>query len=65
MEINNDRTRAGKAMAYQEYSHGRKIAKKSIKADKKEYINMRVSETEEAAHQGNPQELYTTIKKLS
>ena len=64
-EINNSRTPAGKAWAYEEYFHATKTAKKSIKADKKKYMNMLATETEEAAHQGNLGELYATIKKLS
>ena len=39
--------------------------KKSIKADKREYMNMLATETEEVAHKGNRWELYTTIKNLS
>ena len=55
-EINNSRTRAGKVEAYEEYSHARKIAKKSM--------NLLATETE-APHQGNLRELYSTIKKQS
>ena len=64
-EINNSRARAGKARAYVEYSHASKIANKSTNANKWEYVNMLVTETDEAAHQGNLQELCTTAKKLS
>ena len=52
-------------MAYGEYSHVSKIAKKSRNADKREFMNMLTTETEEAAHQENLLELYTTIRKLS
>ena len=65
VEINNCRTQAGKVRADEEYFHANKIVKKSIKADKRKYMNMLVTETEVAAHQGNLQELHTTIKKLS
>ena len=41
------------------------IAKKNIKADKREYMNTLAAETEEAAYQGNVRELYTAIEKLS
>ena len=64
-EINNSRRRTGKARAHEEYSHANKIAKKSIKSDKREYKNILPTETEEAAHQGNLRELNTTIKTLS
>ena len=64
-EINNSRTRAGKTGAYKEYSHATKIAKKSIKADNMEYMNMLETETEEAAHLENLREQYTNIKKLA
>ena len=46
-----------------ETAHASKIAKKSIEADKREYMNMMATETEEVAHQ-SLRELYTTIKKL-
>ena len=49
----------------EEYFHTSNTVKKSIKADEREYVNMLVTETEEAAHQGNLRELYTTIQKLS
>ena len=65
VEINNSCTRAGKARACVEYSHTIEIAKKSIKADKREYMNMLATETEQAARQGNLRQLYTIIKKLS
>ena len=64
-EINNSRTRAGNSRAYKEYSHAIKSAKNSIKADKREYMNMLATETEDASHQGNLRELLITIKKLS
>ena len=64
-EINNSCTWAGKARAYKEYSFGSKIVKNSIKADKRDYMNMLAIETEEVSHQGNLWVLYTTIKRLS
>ena len=59
-EINNSCTRAA-----EEYSQASKIAKKSIQTDNGESMNILAAETEEAAHQGNLQELWTTIKQLS
>ena len=61
----NSHTWAEKARAYEEYSYASKIAKKSIKADKRNCVNMLATETEEADHPENVWELYTTIKKLS
>ena len=48
-KLNSSLTRAGKARAYEEYSLASKIAKKSIKPGKREYMNMLATETEEAA----------------
>ena len=46
-DINNSHTWAEKARAHEEYSYASKIAPKSIKADKREYMNMLATETEE------------------
>ena len=48
-ETSNRYTRAGKARAYEEHSHARKIVKKSIKADNRDCTDMMATETEEAA----------------
>ncbi|MBN3278047.1 CFDP2 protein, partial [Polyodon spathula] len=63
--VNNSRTRAGKAKAQEEYSEVNWSVKKSIKKDKSNYMESLAIEAEEAAHQGNTQGLYATIKKLS
>ena len=53
-----------KDRAYEKkYVHVNRIAKKSIKAYKREH--MQATETEEATQQGNLREQYTTINKLS
>ena len=63
--VNNSRTRTGKARARDEYAEANKQVRKSIKADKRNYVDKLASEAERAAHQGNMRELYTTVKKLS
>ena len=42
--------------------HVSKIAKKSIKANKRRHMNIPATEAEEAAHQGNLRELHTFKK---
>ncbi|KAK7095834.1 hypothetical protein V1264_005198 [Littorina saxatilis] len=64
-EINNSRTRMGKAEAQKKYTSANKTIKKSIKADKKNYMDTMATEAEEAAYHGNMRDLYATIKKLS
>ena len=63
-EINNNSRQAGKNGAYEDYLLASKIAKKSTKADKREYMNMLATEKEEASHQLNLWELHPTIKKM-
>ena len=48
-----------------EYSEAKKDVKRSIKSDKKNYIEGLALEAEEAAYQGNTTCLLSTIKKLS
>lgn len=48
-------------MAQEEYIEVNKNVKRSIKADRRNYIEMLVTEAEAAAHHGNTQELYTTF----
>ena len=60
-EINKNRTRAETIRVHEEYLHVCKIAKESIKADKRNYMNMLVTERATAAHQADLRELYTTI----
>nr|KAG5708387.1 hypothetical protein BaRGS_034418 [Batillaria attramentaria] len=63
--VNNSRTRAGKAKAQEEYTTTNRAVKRSIKADKKNYMEMLAIEAEEAAYNGNMRDLYATIRKLS
>ena len=64
-EVNNSRTRAQKNKAQKEYADANKEVKKSIKRDKKEFVDKLAKEAEDAAHQGNMRELFDTIKTLS
>ena len=63
--LNNSRTRAETAKAQEEYKQANKIVKKSIKADKKNYIDALATEAEEAARNGNMKDLYNITRKLS
>ena len=42
-----------------------RTAKKSIKMDKRNFVDMLAEKAEDAAYQGNMRELFTTIRKLS
>ncbi|XP_058630445.1 craniofacial development protein 2-like [Onychostoma macrolepis] len=63
--INNSRTRAAKAKAQVEYAEAHRAVKKSIRKDKKDYIDGIAAEAEQAALKGNMKQLYDTTKKLS
>ena len=51
--VNSRKTRAEKSKAQEEYSNTNKRAKKSIRADKRKYIDGLVEEAEQAARVGN------------
>ncbi|VDP49624.1 unnamed protein product [Schistosoma curassoni] len=53
IEINSSRTRAEKVQAQAEYIEANKQAKKSIRADKKKYVEELATTAEEAAREGN------------
>ena len=63
--VNNSRTRAAKAMAQQEYKGVNRSVKKSLKADKRNYLESLAAEAEEAAYHGNMRDLYGTIKSIA
>ncbi|VDP41360.1 unnamed protein product [Schistosoma margrebowiei] len=63
--INNSRTRAEKVQAQAEYTEINKQVKRSIRADKKKYMEELAKTTEKAAREGNMKQLYDTTKKLS
>ncbi|CAH2224944.1 Hypothetical predicted protein [Pelobates cultripes] len=63
--VNNSRTRVEKANAQVEYAEVHRAVKKSIRKDKKDYIDGLAAEAEQAAYNGNMKQLYNTTKKLS
>ncbi|VDO56278.1 unnamed protein product [Schistosoma margrebowiei] len=63
--INNSQTRAEKVQAQAEYTEAIKRVKKSIRADKKIYVEELATTAEKAARGGNMKQLYDTMKKLA
>ncbi|VDO48871.1 unnamed protein product [Schistosoma margrebowiei] len=63
--INNSRTRAEKVQAQAEYTEANKQMKRSIKADKKKYVEELATTAEKAARERNMKQLYDTTKKLA
>ncbi|VDO90173.1 unnamed protein product [Schistosoma margrebowiei] len=63
--INNSRTRAEKVQAQAEYIEANKQMKRSIRDDKKKYVEELATTAEKAAREGNMKQLYDTTKKLS
>ncbi|VDP62783.1 unnamed protein product [Schistosoma curassoni] len=63
--INNSRTRAEKVKAQTEYIEADKKVKKSIRADKKKYVEELAMTAEKAARKENMKQLYDTTKKLA
>ena len=55
--VNNRRTRAGKAAAPMEYNEANRELKKSVKADRKQYVKDLATEADEAARNVNVKEL--------
>ncbi|VDP57477.1 unnamed protein product [Schistosoma margrebowiei] len=62
--INTSRTRAEKAKAQAEYTEVNKQVKRSIRTDKREYVEDLATTAEKAAREGNVRQLYDTTKKL-
>ena len=63
--LNNSRTRAAKARAQEEYTAVDREVKRSIKKDKRDYIDDLARQAEIAAGQGNLRDLYLVTKKLT
>ncbi|VDO96129.1 unnamed protein product [Schistosoma margrebowiei] len=63
--INISRTRAEKAKAQAEYTVVNKQVKKSIRTDKRKYVEDLAKTAEKAAREGNMRQLYDITKKLS
>ena len=63
--LNNSRTRAAKARAQEEYTAVDREVKRSIKKDKRDYIDDLARQAETAAGQENLRVLYLVTKKLT
>ena len=63
--LNNSRTRAAKARAQEEYTAVDREVKRSIKKDKRDYIDDLARQAEVATGQGNLRDLYLVTKKLT
>ena len=61
--LNNSRTRAAKARAQEEYTAVDREVKRSIKKDKRDYIDDLAGQAETAAGQGGLRDLYLVTKK--
>ncbi|CAH8454662.1 unnamed protein product, partial [Schistosoma guineensis] len=63
--INNSRIRAEKVQAQAEYIEANKQVKRSIRTDKKKYVEELSTTAEKAVREGNMKQLYDTTKKLA
>ncbi|VDP29013.1 unnamed protein product [Schistosoma margrebowiei] len=63
--INTSRTRAEKAKAQVEYAEVNKQVKRTIRTDKRKYVEDLAKTAEKAAREGNMRQLYDITKKLS
>ncbi|VDP25952.1 unnamed protein product [Schistosoma margrebowiei] len=62
---NTSRTRAEKAKAPAEYTEANKQVKRSIRTDKRKYVEDLAMTAEKAAGEGNMRQLHGTTKKLA
>ena len=63
--VNISRTRASRARAQQEYTEADREVKRSIRQDKRDFIDNLARQAEEAAGQRNLKELYSVTRKLA
>ncbi|KAL0165193.1 hypothetical protein M9458_040946 [Cirrhinus mrigala] len=63
--LNMSRTRAAKAKTQEDYTAADKEVKKSVKRDKRDYINDLANQAEEAAGKGNQRDLYAVTRRLA
>ena len=63
--LNNSNTRAAKLKAQEEYTEASQEAKRSVRADKKRFIDGLAEEAEEAAGSGNMRKLYDITRQIS
>lgn len=64
-DLCNSRTRSAKVAAQEKYTKTNREVKRSIKADKRKYIDDLAREAEEAAAKGNLKDLYDNTRKLT
>ncbi|VDP52022.1 unnamed protein product [Schistosoma margrebowiei] len=63
--VNTSGTRAEKAKSQAEYTEVKKQVKRSIRTDKRTYVEYLAKTVEKAANEGNMRQLYDITKKLS
>jgi hypothetical protein len=63
--VNNSRTRAAKVKAQEEYTEANRSVKRSIREDKRNYLETLATEAEEAAYQNRTKDLYSITKRLA
>lgn len=63
--VNNSRTRAATARAQEEYSEANREVKRSIRVDKRAYIDSLTAEEEKAAGSSNMKQLYDITRRLT
>ena len=63
--FNGTRNKLGREKAHAEYTEANKDAKKSVRKDKRKFVDVPAKEAESAARQHNVKALYDTTKQLS
>ena len=63
--VNNSKTRATKGKAQEDYAEAHRVVKRSIRKDKKKYVDGLAGDAEQAAYSGNMKTLYDITKRLS
>ena len=63
--VNNSKTRAAKTEAHRLYTEANKEVKRSVKRDKKDFVERLASQAEDASGHRNLKELYDITRKLA
>ena len=63
--MNNSKTRGAKTEAHRLHTEANKEVKRSVKRDKKDFVERMACQAEEAAGQRNLKELYEITRKLA
>ena len=63
--LNTSKTRAAKTAAQEIYTEACRVVKRSVKEDKRNYVDGLAQEAQDAAEKGNLREVYCITKKLS